>query len=154
MDKNKKSPGPKGLIVLRVVGIILLIAAIVLIILGIIAKKQYDVAYDKWYDAWWNDHTASLNDKPDSSFVDYFVGAVFCIFGGVATLINGFGNKIMQHKAEMATYINTTITSQFNTALNHQSTYYLCEYCGQQQDCAGKCKNCGARITEQNKNLK
>lgn len=68
----------------------LLAVGVAVFVLGliflIVSSIRYNEAYDQWHDAWWNDHTADLNDSPTIAFV---IVSVFVTLAGLGVLICG-----------------------------------------------------------------
>ena len=86
MDKQKENKLKISKILLTV-GVIALIVGITILVVGILnykqAKADYQVAYDRWYNAWFNDKTATLNEQPKMPGIPVMV-----IFGGFISLFS------------------------------------------------------------------
>lgn len=68
---------------LLAIGTVVFTLGFILLIVSIISYNQ---AYDQWHDAWWNKHTADLNDQPTIAFI---IISVFVTLAGLGILISG-----------------------------------------------------------------
>ena len=136
------------------VGVILLLVGIVCLFLSITnfidAIRSYNAAYDRWHDAWWNDHTADLNDKPTPNYFTkiIFIPISFTLIGfsiflitiGARPYLSKFSQK---YKSEISAY-----TSQESQTTSQQkstpTTKRECEYCGAKlEKDSSICSYCG-----------
>ena len=93
----------------------LLYIGITLLVLGsiflVISITSYTKAYDQWHDAWWNDHTADLNDQPVPVFI---ILSGFLTFIGLGFLIPGVMPYLtkfaLKHHKEILDYTGEDIT--------------------------------------------
>lgn len=68
---------------LLAIGTVIFTLGCIFLIISIITYNQ---AYDQWHDAWWNEHTADLNDQPTIAFI---IISVFVTLAGLGILISG-----------------------------------------------------------------
>lgn len=160
---NKKEKNFKKSKVIMIIGIILLVIGIIMLIANIAAfqkaKRVYEEQYDIWFDKWWNDKTATLNDMPDNPTFDMGGGIVVSIFWIIISLaitFVGAGPFLNKNKialdAEIMTRVNiekreeqvteTKVETETTPArrrkecehcgakLNKGS--YTCDYCGKE----------------------
>lgn len=145
----KKKFSPKISKIILTIGIILFVIGIICLVSSIRnfidAKKAYDSAYDRWHDAWWNDHTADLNDKPDFPGISKFLPIVFSIFLTIASLVitmigaTPFLSKVaIKYRNEVKEAI-TEVSTQKETAETTKKQNHTPKH-------NGECKYCGAKL--------
>ena len=106
MNTNEKQNKLKISKIFLTLGIVALIVGVAILVVGILqykeAKADYQVAYDKWFDAWWNDKTATLNEQPvmPGMPIIAFLGG-FIAFLGLPCLFIGIRPFIMKMGAKM-----------------------------------------------------
>ena len=153
-----------------IVGVVMLVAGIIIIVsannrYSELKKEynaslaQYEVEYDEWYDKWWNDHTATLNDQPKHpgfkpDFPAWgFVGIVIAVFSapflftGTTTLLVSSKKKDngQQQIANNRQNSNSSSNNFLDLLIGNRKSS-LCEYCGAKLlDGSVKCDACGAR---------
>ncbi len=159
---NKKEKNFKKSKVLMIIGIILLVIGIIMLIANITAlqnaKRVYEKEYDIWFDKWWNDKTATLNDMPDNPTFDMGGGIVVSIFWIIISLAITFvgagpflskktsniGAEIMtrvkierQEEIEKTEKEQESITTRRKRECEHcgaklNRNSYTCDYCGKE----------------------
>lgn len=157
----------KILIIPFILGVIVLIAGIAMIMFGVNkyseAKEeyraelaQYEIDYDRWYDEWWNDHTATLNDQPKHPGLEPgfpgvgVVGIVLtvfsipCVLSGLAPL---FAKKAYSQVKDYADSKDSDSNITNNSDLFIDKKTLTCTYCGATiKSDQTKCDSCGASI--------
>lgn len=150
MEKSKRN------YIVLIIGVIVLIAAIILLVNGIKQKQQqdaeYQIAYDAWHKAWWEDHTASLEDMPKRPGVPVLlIFGPIGIFLGLALTGTGlavaFGKETQDIIEENAKQATTFFANLNNNTIRPQKR--ICKYCGSENKPeATKCSSCGASLSD------
>ena len=77
----------------------------------IVSISSYNEEYNQWHDAWWNDNTADLNDKPTPAFI---IISVFVTLAGLGVLISGASPYLtkfaLKHRKETLDYAGKDMT--------------------------------------------
>lgn len=93
---------------LLTIGLVVFVLGIIFLIVSIIS---YNLAYDQWHDAWWNDRTADLNDQPTPVFI---IVSVFVTLAGLGILISGAKPYLtkfaLKHHKETLEYVGKDMT--------------------------------------------
>lgn len=101
---------------LLTVGTVILVLGIIFLIMSIVSYKQ---AYDEWHDAWWNKHTADLNDQPGPGFI---IISVFVIFLGFGFFIPGampyLTKFALKHQKETLEYVGEDMSDVGTTMVD------------------------------------
>ncbi len=143
MGEKRKFDRKKDRIIM-IVGIVLLVVGIIMLIVNISifvdAKRAYEAEYDIWFDKWWNEHTANLNDQPDdptfSKIAGIVVSAFWVFISLFITLIGAvklMSKKSMDIKGEIMAKIHTVKPEVSKEEIADEPTTRRkreCEYCG------------------------
>ena len=93
---------------LLAIGTVVFTLGFIFLIVSIISYKQ---AYNQWHDAWWNKHTADLNDQPTVAFI---IISVFVTLAGLGVLISGATPYLtkfaLKHRKETLDYAGKDMT--------------------------------------------
>lgn len=86
---------------IKTIGFILLAIGIVFLIVGIIKYSAYKESYDDWYNRWWIEHTATLNDKPSPPIFLFIIGGLFT-FVSIPVILLGFRPQLTKFGLKMS----------------------------------------------------
>ena len=158
--KEKKMRSPKVSRVLLIIGIILFVIGVLWLIASISqfaqARQEYKEAYDAWHDAWWEDHTASLNDQPTfpAGKGVPIVMSIFLIIGSLGISFVGAGpflaKTARRYKNEITEALHKESEDKQETTPDKEesastvSRRLECRYCGAKMSKGSHtCNYCG-----------
>lgn len=88
--------------VFLIVGIVLLLGGITLVVFGSIRVNEFNSAHAEWYEKWWTQHTATLEEEPTIlPALAFLIPGGFLIFFSLMMILIGLHPQFLKLRMKM-----------------------------------------------------